>query len=509
MLTMPEINRIRKLREKKGLAIAEIARKTGYNWRTVKKYADGNTFARQKIKPKKGMMEEEGYGQIIDDWLEEDAKLLRKQRRTNKTMFETLQRNHGFKGSYRTVCAYIQKRRPQLKLEKEQRYERLEHPPGEAQVDFGKMTVVTKEGKEEERSVLIISFPYSNAAFAYPLPAENIECFLHGLTQLFRQAGGVPKVLRIDNLPAAVSSIQKRGGRQYTEAFQKFQLYYRFDVQACNPYSGHEKGNAERKVYYTRNLCFVPAPLIESDSELTNWLHRKMVEDRNRLHYEKERMIEELWQEERSELLALPEQDLPIFSLDHAYVNKYGEVTVDGEAFVIHGLSVPNRVLVKKEWDRFFVLSPDGDVHFEAPRPYTNVKREIPWKEIFAEWAVKPRVVEYSRFRAYLPESIQTYLRVSSCEVSSRLKGLRVLLDRCTLYEIAQWLKKKQRWDLAPHEIGVLMEAEHSHYPAKWEEAYTPSVLVDYETDLTVYDQRLHPVKEGGWQDEHRDKRDL
>ncbi|ASS99352.1 hypothetical protein GT3921_10085 [Geobacillus thermocatenulatus] len=90
-------------------------------------------------------MEEEGYGQIIDDWLEEDAKLPRKQRRTNKTMFEALCRDHGFQGSYRTVCAYVQKRRPQLKLEKEQRYERLEHPPGEAQVDFGKMTVVTKE----------------------------------------------------------------------------------------------------------------------------------------------------------------------------------------------------------------------------------------------------------------------------------------------------------------------------------------------------------------------------
>ncbi|MBB6285347.1 hypothetical protein HNR34_003762, partial [Geobacillus subterraneus] len=55
--------------------------------------------------------------------------------------------------------AYVQKRRPQLKLEKEQRYERLEHPPGEAQVDLGKMTVMTKEGKEEERSVLVMSFP--------------------------------------------------------------------------------------------------------------------------------------------------------------------------------------------------------------------------------------------------------------------------------------------------------------------------------------------------------------
>ncbi|MED4974127.1 hypothetical protein P9754_14470, partial [Geobacillus thermoleovorans] len=41
-----------------------------------------------------------------------------------------------------------------------------------------------------------------------------------------------------------------------------------------------------------------------------------------RPHYEKGRWIEELWQEEQPELLALPEQDLPIFSLDHAYVNK-------------------------------------------------------------------------------------------------------------------------------------------------------------------------------------------
>ncbi|KAF0993630.1 helix-turn-helix transcriptional regulator [Geobacillus sp. TFV-3] len=31
MLAMPEMNRIRKLREKKGLSIAEISRETGYN----------------------------------------------------------------------------------------------------------------------------------------------------------------------------------------------------------------------------------------------------------------------------------------------------------------------------------------------------------------------------------------------------------------------------------------------------------------------------------------------
>ncbi|MBB6285258.1 hypothetical protein [Geobacillus subterraneus] len=83
------------------------------------------------------------------------------------------------------------------------------------------------------------------------------------------------------------------------------------------------------------------------------WLHRKRVEDRNRPHYEKGLWIKELWQEEQPELLALPEQDLPIFSLDHAYVNKYGDVMVDGKAFAVHGLSVPNRGVGEERMESF------------------------------------------------------------------------------------------------------------------------------------------------------------
>ena len=53
-------------------------------------------------------------------------------------------------------------------------------------------------------------------------------------------------------------------------------------------------------------------------------------------------------------------------------------------------------------------------------------------------------------------------------QTASRIRGVQKLLDRYTVYEITQWLDKYQRWDLAPHEIGVLMEAKRSEYPAKW-----------------------------------------
>ena len=84
------------------------------------------------------------------------------------------------------------------------------------------MTVV-KDGAYKDIKVLLLSFSHSIiTAFAYPLPAENKECFLEGLKQLFHQAGGVPTHLRIDNLSAAVITIGKGENRIYTEAFYNF-----------------------------------------------------------------------------------------------------------------------------------------------------------------------------------------------------------------------------------------------------------------------------------------------
>ena len=44
-----------------------------------------------------------------------------------------------------------------MKIEKSTRYERLEHPAGEAQVDFGNMTVV-KDGAYKDIKALLLSF---------------------------------------------------------------------------------------------------------------------------------------------------------------------------------------------------------------------------------------------------------------------------------------------------------------------------------------------------------------
>ena len=45
-----------------------------------------------------------------------------------------------------------------------------------------------------------------------------------------------------------------------TELFSRFRAHYHFRVRFCNPYSGWEKGNVERKVDYNRANLFVPVP---------------------------------------------------------------------------------------------------------------------------------------------------------------------------------------------------------------------------------------------------------
>lgn len=496
MLAMPEVNYIKHLRENEDLSINEIARKTGNNWRTVKRYADGEVPLERLPSNKNGMMYQEGYGEIVDYWIEEDMKLKHKDRRTSKRIYEQLRDEHGFKGSYRTVCEYVQHRKPAIKTEKSTRYERLEHPPGEAQVDFGQMTVV-KDGAYKDLKVLLMSFPYSNAGFAYPLPAENSECFLEGLKQLFKQAGGVPTHLRIDNLSAAVISIGKGEKRTYTDSFLRFQSHYGFKVQACNPSSGHEKGNVEKKVGYTRSNLFVTAPEMVDFPQLALWLQTKMLDDMNRPHYEKSILIKDLYEEDRHQLKALPLSDLEIYTVAEAVVNKYGEVSIDKEKFLIPKGKIKQSLVIKKEWNRFSCITRNGEIVYQDFRPYMHMTRAIPWLDILEDWIRKPRAVEYSRFFKYLPERVRVYLTIKPEEKKQKLKGLKILLKKYSFEEIHLALDEENRFERLPHELGFLIDAKKASYPEKMPEAHTPSILLDYQTDLQTYDRQLIPQLEG------------
>ncbi|MCM3479341.1 IS21 family transposase, partial [Caldibacillus thermoamylovorans] len=83
--------------------------------------------------------------------------------------------------------------------------------------------------------------------------------------------------IRIDKLtPAVKKKRTKNEEAQLTDEFVQFQNYYGFDVQVCNPRSGHEKGNVENKVGYIRYNFFTSAPIMDSYEGLTDQLFHKL-----------------------------------------------------------------------------------------------------------------------------------------------------------------------------------------------------------------------------------------
>jgi len=486
MLAMPEVNHIKKLRNDKSLSINEIVKRTGFSWPTVKKYADNDQLPEEKVPVKKGMMYEEKWGEIVIDWLTEDYALKKKLRRKNTKIFEQLQ-GLGFPGSYRTVCNFIKEWKDKTLDETEEvkeEYERLTHPPAEAQVDFG-VTEVVEDGKVKDINCLIMSYPYSNGGLAVPLPSENQECFLEGLKMLFKQARFVPRKLRLDNLSAAVVKARSRGQETiFTDAFQRFASHYGFDPQACNPRKGNEKGHVENKVGYVRYNFFTPSPVIKDLAHLRELLFEKCKKDHQRLHYKKDLVIADLLEEEKKYGLALPDTEYPVFKQSTVTANKYSEIRIDGKLIHVPKSYHYSKLHLIQYWDYYKVVSPNGEVLCKNPRPYMNETREIPWHSILQQWRHKPRSIVYSRYFSYLPGRIAEYLKIESMNLrKERVAWLLSLIINHDMQEI-----DNQFYELLPKEeqFDANSDASTNH---------------PYDVDWSIYDSlqptNQLPVKEG------------
>src|SRR5699024_928585 len=259
----------------------------------------------------------------------------------------------------------------------------------------------------------------------------------YGMKEIFNQLGGVPRKIRIDNMKTAVVKPRKNGKETlFTDEFIKFSTFYGFEPQACNAYSGHEKGSVENKVGYIRYNFITPAPIIKDFDHFAQLLKRQLNDDCSRMHYAKQRTIKELAEEEHQYLMALPEKDYPVFKEEHVKADKYGEVVIDKtKIYVPKGYNYTKLLLIKY-WNQFKVISPQGEILLKDHRPYMHKNRLIAWKSIIKSWITKPRVVDYSRHAAYLPMRIANYIQVSNIDI--RKERLNWLLSLLINHDIAE-----------------------------------------------------------------------
>jgi transposase len=489
MLKVPQQEYIKYLREFEDLSISEIKESLGINWRTAKKYADKDDWNQPLVRAKRPSPVMDAYKDIVDTWLSEDQLLPKKQRHTAKAIFNRLREEHNFTGGYRTVCTYVEKKKKHMKLEVAEAYTKLEHPMGEAQVDFYTMKV-SENAELVDCKILVLSYPYSNAAFVQPMPSENQECFLEGLKKLFFKSGGVPHTIWFDNLSAAVAHIEKDGDRILTDSFLKFKCHYGFKSIFCNPLRGNEKGNVENKCGYTRRNFCVPIPIFESFEKLEKELDERTKLDMDRVHYEKESKIQELWLDEVKQLKKLPDSPYEVYRLESMLVNNYGEVKVDKTPITVFGVRPGTYLPVKIMWDKIEVLDNDYTLLASVPRAYTKKVHEVPWIEVFKGYIKKPRSVTHSQFARMLPKGIREYICIE--EIESRKERLTACINWLRVYKIDEINECLERFkdNSTISMITSMLHIMNGHsysYKNELNENYTPKEIRESGLSLNRY----------------------
>ncbi len=284
MYTVELYSRVRRACHIEGMSIREAARIFGLHRDTVRKmlkYSAPPGYQRSeppispKLDPFKG---------VIDQILQDDLKIPKKQRHTAKRIYQRLRDEHSFDGKYTIVKDYVRHRR----LTTQEMFVPLSHPPGHAQADFGEALVVIG-GAERKAHFLAIDLPHSDGCFVKAYPAETTEAFCDGHNAAFAFFGGVPQSIVYDNTTIAVARILGDGRRKRTRTFSELQSHYLFEDRFGRPAKGNDKGKVEGLVGYIRRNFFVPIPSFESFDALNAYLEdqcRARRGDRLRRHTE-------------------------------------------------------------------------------------------------------------------------------------------------------------------------------------------------------------------------------
>jgi transposase len=179
-------------------------------------------------------------------------------------VFGVLQREHGFAGSYQAVRRYLHRAfgRPPI-----QAVRRVELPPGvQAQHDWFDWPGVVA-GEACELHGLIGTLAFSRATFVWASRTETQVAWQTGHLALFERYGGMPLWVRHDNLRTAVAAGAGATAR-FNPAFVVFAATCGFQLDACRPATGSDKGKVERQVRTDRgaflDLLLEPWPSLEA-----------------------------------------------------------------------------------------------------------------------------------------------------------------------------------------------------------------------------------------------------
>lgn len=243
-------------------------------------------------------------------------------------IFQRLQDDYKYKGSYSAVRRYV----AQLRPAEPEVVLRVHTAPGEeAQVDFGSVGQLydPDSGQVRRAYVFVATLCYSRHQYAELVFDQKMPTWIALHRKAFESWGGVPKRVVPDNLKAAVAQVLLHDP-VLSEAYRRLAQHYGFLISPTRSYTPRHKGKVESGVRYVQRNFMAGQEFL--DIHVANQRLRTWVRERagTRQHGTTHQAPLHLFhQYEQAALLPLPEQAFTLREIRRVKVHPDCHVSID------------------------------------------------------------------------------------------------------------------------------------------------------------------------------------
>ena len=313
---------------RQGMSVSAIARQSGLDRKTVRKYIQRGLEA-PAYGPRKPRQT------VIDPftgYLRERVSAF--PGLTGSRLFREI-KEHGYAGGYTAVTDFLREIRPTPSSSFEVRFETA--PGLQAQVDFAQFQVVFTDEPTTPRIVWLFSLVlgYSRLIWARFVLHQDLATVLRCHVAAFEALGGVPHEVLYDRMKTVVTGEASPGGIIYNRALIDLARHFGFHPKACRPYRAKTKGKVERPFRYIREDFFLARSfrnLEDLNRQLQHWLSTVA---NPRVHATTRRVVMEAFAEEHPFLRPLPLAPFRSVLRLERRISRDGMVSVGGNFYSV------------------------------------------------------------------------------------------------------------------------------------------------------------------------------
>lgn len=266
---------------------------------------------------------------------------------TNKQALTKIQiheqlKKQGFDASYSTVAQEINR----IKEAGKECFIRQEYNFGDRlEYDFGEVKLVIN-GILKKYYMAVLSSPAGNFRWCYLYDNCKKEVFMDSHVRFFKMIGGVWKEVVYDNMRNVVSKFIGKNEKELNEDLVKMSLYYGFDINVTNAFSGNEKGYVEGSVKYLRNQIFAINYKFNTEEAAIEYMESQLL-----------KLTEGSKIEEEKIYLKASKPPLELANITTSVVNKYAFVQIENNFYSVPEYLVGMTVTSKIYYNKILIYS--------------------------------------------------------------------------------------------------------------------------------------------------------